>query len=297
MDDQRIRIPYNCPAAALPPNFSYNDAFVRKKIMPLLCAANGMNHAEVQRGLLTRFVHVQRLNLYEVRCDTQNNVTCHAYSALLPSERAKVFVFRGARDPRMFLREVSDIFVQKRLVPLEATEGRVYDAYLDTFMRIWSAGLEKEAESLAVNYDNFDTWVLGYSLGGALASIASVFIYKENLSSRAQLKQITLGQPRTGDMDFARVHDLFVPYSFRIIHRFDPVPLLPVRDVFQPAKAQPFHHRYEVWYPNRMNADAVHVVAKSAEDPMGRTAKLESEADDHLKYFDVDVSTCNVYDV
>lgn len=46
-----------------------------------------------------------------------------------------------------------------------------------------------------------------------------------------------------------------------------------------------------------MNADAVHVVAKSAEDPMGRAAKMESEADDHLKYFDVDASTCTVHEV
>lgn len=61
-------------------------------------------------------------------------------------------------------------------------------------------------------------------------------------------------------MDYAYVHDIQVPNSWRLIHRYDIVAHLPycVERIFSHRCTSlynhgSFHHGTEIWYPDKMN--------------------------------------------
>jgi len=109
---------------------------------------------------------------------------------------------------------------------------------------------------------------VGHSLGGAMASIAALYYSPANAGlldpswTAHSPKLYTFGMPRVGDSNYAQIHDQFVRESWRITHKWDIVPHLPWCDGIIvggvrfctnfPTKA-PYHHGYEVWYPNDMD--------------------------------------------
>jgi hypothetical protein len=113
---------------------------------------------------------------------------------------------------------------------------------------------------------------VGHSLGASLASLGASLIAHSNYIDAKRIRLVTMGQPRTGDIAFAKAHDHLVfvnnfiqicrkrpkhlsimhtdfqlPYSYRIVHSLDVIADNPSLD---PAYA--FHHRYDVWYNNSM---------------------------------------------
>ncbi len=56
-----------------------------------------------------------------------------------------------------------------------------------------------------VNYQ-----VVGHSLGGALASLCAALIIKLNIYPAEHVKLMTMGQPRVGDIAYAKAHDELV---------------------------------------------------------------------------------------
>ncbi len=52
--------------------------------------------------------------------------------------------------------------------------------------------------------------VVGHSLGGAMASLGAALAAHEKLFAPHRIKLVTLGQPRTGDLAFAKAHDNLV---------------------------------------------------------------------------------------
>ena len=66
--------------------------------------------------------------------------------------------------------------------------------------------------------------VTGHSLGGALACLCAFGLRDPH---RLDVRVITFGQPRVGDYGWARMYDVFVPNTVRVVHDLDDVPLLP----------------------------------------------------------------------
>jgi hypothetical protein len=52
--------------------------------------------------------------------------------------------------------------------------------------------------------------VTGHSLGGAMASVCAALAIKLNMWSTQNVKLVTFGQPRTGDLDYAEGHNSLV---------------------------------------------------------------------------------------
>jgi hypothetical protein len=50
----------------------------------------------------------------------------------------------------------------------------------------------------------------------------------QSLTLVAQTRLITFGQPRVGDFTYSCNHNRLVPYSYRVVHRADIVPHLPL---------------------------------------------------------------------
>ncbi|CAK5113662.1 unnamed protein product [Meloidogyne enterolobii] len=77
------------------------------------------------------------------------------------------------------------------------------------------------------------------------------------LKKPKELLLVTFGQPRVGNIEYAKLHRRLVPNSFRIVHRYDLVPHIPYcyERLRRPHKCiplhahGPFHHPTEIWYP------------------------------------------------
>ncbi|VDM42206.1 unnamed protein product [Toxocara canis] len=131
--------------------------------------------------------------------------------------------------------------------------------------------------------------VFGHSIASGLASIASAILSAQGYVSSDRIKLVTFGQPRMSDALFAQNHDRLVPHSFRLINKNDIIPTLPAR-AFPFSHNGPFHHRYEVWYPQGISTGAWHVLATMAEDGRSSNSVMSLSVKDHLFAFDKNIA-------
>jgi ABC-type tungstate transport system permease subunit len=71
-------------------------------------------------------------------------------------------------------------------------------------------GLLEEVVETLNEYPDYELWVTGQSLGAALASLAAGKLVKDMGVNEENLKLITIGQPRTGDKEWAEEMDRLV---------------------------------------------------------------------------------------
>uniref|UniRef100_A0A914CHS6 Fungal lipase-like domain-containing protein n=1 Tax=Acrobeloides nanus TaxID=290746 RepID=A0A914CHS6_9BILA len=134
--------------------------------------------------------------------------------------------------------------------------------------------------------------VFGHSLGAALASLTSTYAVYQNIFISSEVKTITTGQPRTGDLDYAKIHDTRVPHSYRLINVADLVTKLPLKANLDDTYA--FHHHFEIWYYENMLPGANFTICDQAEDSScsSSTSLAQSlSADYHNTYFNVSIDT------
>lgn len=143
--------------------------------------------------------------------------------------------------------------------------------------------MKEDVLQLKSLHPNFEVWINGHSLGGALASVAASFIVEDRIFKPENIKLVTMGQPRTGDYDYALWHDKTFPYSFRIVHNRDIVPHIPPQLGIGYSM---YHHRTEVWYPNDMEQGAGFKTCESADGYYcSATLDFDLTYDDHGLYF------------
>ncbi|KAJ1368718.1 hypothetical protein KIN20_029976 [Parelaphostrongylus tenuis] len=85
--------------------------------------------------------------------------------------------------------------------------GRVSKYFHDGFHKLWGAGMEEDYFFLKKAYPEYEIWITGHSLGGSLASLAAPFVVRSKSSSADEIKLVTFGQPRTGDLQFSNAHN------------------------------------------------------------------------------------------
>ena len=86
--------------------------------------------------------------------------------------------------------------------------------------------------------------ITGHSLGGALASLFSLYMKDQLKWDNPRISLITFGQPRVGDSNYASAHDKFISpnQKLRLVYRYDIIPHLPSSDITRYR-----HHSREVW--------------------------------------------------
>jgi triacylglycerol lipase len=102
--------------------------------------------------------------------------------------------------------------------------GRVHEGFLVALSFVW-----REVWSYIKEQRNGRAlWVTGHSLGAALATLAVAKLRLER--DEAVNGLYNFGQPRAGDLEFARVFDLdFGQQTFRYVNDQDIVPRVPLR--------------------------------------------------------------------
>jgi hypothetical protein len=264
---------------------AFDESFARNKALPLSAAA----YSDVPENCLTnRFVKTVLKGKYRVNCDEFKKDTCFAFSAVNHADGAIILSFRGSAGFLQLVSEgVDSIFTKKTVSPIG---GDVSEYFYNAYQKLWDAGMKNDFLSLKNSFPDYEVWITGHSLGGAMATVAASNIVKYGYIATSKLKLYTFGQPRTGDKTYATAHDALIPESYRLTHSRDMVPHIPPENLLSY-----FHHKNEVWYDNDMTLGSGHVECDADEDKKcsdGLLIKLSIQ--DHLHYYNTDISSYGV---
>ncbi|KAK6040275.1 triacylglycerol lipase [Cooperia oncophora] len=208
-----ITLSLNCPR--LPdPAYAYNDTFARYYIYPLIGALFGETPVPCLKAQLP---YVSYYKTITVKCsDLLPNVTCHGYTAWDPVEKAIIIVYHGTSSKTEKIDETASLY-EKKVAFFE--DGHLFKYFHDAFMFIWAGALEQQVRTLKYLYPDYNVIVTGHSTGAALAGVTAAYLVKWNFWLPQNLRLITLGQPRTGDYDFAEWHDSTVISCFALFEK------------------------------------------------------------------------------
>uniref|UniRef100_A0A8R1HZU3 Lipase_3 domain-containing protein n=1 Tax=Caenorhabditis japonica TaxID=281687 RepID=A0A8R1HZU3_CAEJA len=247
------------------------------------------------------------ISQFSVKCDFFGN-PCAGYIIVSEVLQQITVVFRGTKTNSQLLLE--------GWTTLKPSADFYGIGLVNTYFK---KGHEKTWDYVAsalnhTNYLNYDVYVTGHSLGGALAALAAPRIVHEGLRQSQQVKIITFGEPRVGNLDFSHGYDQLVPYSFRVTHAIDVVPHLPacVKDLSYTPPAgsdgsKPcdptstnggYHHAMEIWYPGNMTQGSQYMVCTGLPRDEDFSCSDAPKVDlndttlgvwDHRNYFGVEV--------
>ncbi|XGW14646.1 hypothetical protein V3C99_000711 [Haemonchus contortus] len=267
------------PALRQPPRFS--DEFARTKVVTL-CAATQLDDPQI--CLRHTFTNTTVLHKITTQCDKIPTDTCSGYTAINHADKAIILVFRGTIGENQLVLE-SEVTVFEKMTAWVAG-GTVSSYFYNAFFSVWNGGIKDDFLTLANKYKGYELWIVGHSLGGAMASLAASYIEKVKLYDGNLIKLVTFGQPRTGDNVFAKAHDAQIPYSYRVVHAHDIVPQSPP-DGYRNYR----HHKSEVWYNNNMTtADYVVCYADESMTCSDQVPLLDLTFRDHHRYYNVYIS-------
>ncbi|RAP75571.1 lipase family protein [Paenibacillus montanisoli] len=140
------------------------------------------------------------------------------FGFVLESDRAAILAFRGTSSPTDW---VMDMIAQQ--VPFKPVKNGGYTHR--GFTEVYMSARDQFLRLLDQVPKDKPLFVTGHSLGGALATLASLDIAVNRKPSA--LITYTFGAPRTGDPVFVRTYNAVVPLTFRVQNEFDVVPHLP----------------------------------------------------------------------
>jgi triacylglycerol lipase len=136
-----------------------------------------------------------------------------------------IVTFRGTQPD-----EWRDLFDIIRLIPTQWDIGFVHQGFADALDAVWPQ-LEAELDRLPASCE---VWFTGHSLGGALASLASL---RRARQGRPATGVYTIGSPRVGDASFAgAVGEKFEQRSIRYVNDHDVVTHVPPEGFALPRK-------------------------------------------------------------
>ncbi|CAJ0598064.1 unnamed protein product [Cylicocyclus nassatus] len=222
---------------------SFSDNFARNKMLPLAAAAYSDKPGECVGRLGGNVV-----KFYRADCSGFGfvKVFCSAYTALLKKEKAIVLSFRGTDNNWQLIKELVRPFLTKEWFG----GASVNQYFLLAFNNLFKSSMYQDVKKLIHDkkYKNFDIWITGHSLGGALASLTASYLLETGDAERSRTKLMTFGQPRTGDRIFAERLNDKIDYAFRVIHDNDLVTQIPPNL----PKLRYHHHKKEVYYGRSM---------------------------------------------
>jgi hypothetical protein len=119
--------------------------------------------------------------------------------------------FRGSQ-------EVQDFLIDADAFQVETPAGKVHSG----FRLAWQT-IRIEVINAATRCNSPYIIFTGHSLGGAIATLAAIDFYPQNV-----LEVITFGCPRIGDKAFAKTYEPYALRTVRYVYQLDPVPWIPL---------------------------------------------------------------------
>ncbi|XP_052769068.1 uncharacterized protein LOC128209186 [Mya arenaria] len=186
---------------------------------------------------------------------------CFAYTAVSHKRKLIIVSFRGTAAYKQLAEEIfRSVFSE----PFKQY-GYVDSYFKYAFERLYPC-IKKSVQTLVTKHSNYDVFVTGHSLGGAIASLAAISLREGDLVTDDKISLYTFGMPRAGSREYAFNFDKKVRKSWRIVHYRDMVSFLPPR-LGIIKKRIPYHHHGEVYYPlAEMKRNSCYVICHGNED-------------------------------
>uniref|UniRef100_A0A1I7ZDG5 Lipase_3 domain-containing protein n=1 Tax=Steinernema glaseri TaxID=37863 RepID=A0A1I7ZDG5_9BILA len=264
----------------------YDDDFARYKMFSFAAAAYADKPSLCLNSAYPNEGNNSISRVIEVVCDKTKTDSCRGFTAISHSDKAIIISFRGTDAFLQYIQEAVDT-----IAPAESfiAGGYVSSYFYNAFLAVWNGGLKDDFLTLRNQNPDYEVWVTGHSLGGAMASLCASSLVHVGFAIPEKVKLVTFGQPRVGDKIYAAVHDALVPYSFRVVHNRDLVPHFPPENL--PAHYLLdgyFHHKAEVFYENAMKVGDSYTVCNSHDESSKCSDGLLFTLSllDHFRYFE-----------
>ena len=160
------------------------------------------------------------------------------YAIFINDEYKKIVItVPGTRNTKELISEIG----QSLLVPFDpTTEMRVVKYFKDRAFSIKDQLFSDKNKNIINSNKNYQIIFTGHSLGGAVATILSLYSIKSSFINPSHNEPIliTFGQPRSGNDVFANEVMKHIPKIFRIVRQGDIVPTIPscVKSIFGSCK-------------------------------------------------------------
>ena len=232
----------SCPAPL--PAFQYTDDFGRNTAFVFAMASNSDGLDNANSCVQDKYPNAVAIQQFNITCDFLES-GCSATLFDHPDENAWVLTFRGSKGTNQFIVEgLNFLFYVSQKGSLY--DGKVFSYFSNALDTFWnSAGLESALLSAAASRPNSQLWVFGHSLGGSLATLAANAAVREGIFPSGNVRVVTMGEPRTGDYDFAADVMTNVPQAYRVVIKNDLITKLPIKLLVDQTNA--YHTNFEVW--------------------------------------------------
>ena len=188
----------------------------------------------------------QILGAFTRKCGPMKLDRCSAYVAISDTEKAIIVAFRGSEDYYQVRDEILSVLGTPKTTFLPGLKGKVQVYWRNAYNDLWSC-MKSYVTSARKDHAEYNIWVTGHSLGGAMASLASTQIVQDGIAPAKLVVMYTFGMPRVGNYKYALEHDKLVRNSWRVVQYGDPVVHFPT--ILTPfVLGGPYHHGIEAYY-------------------------------------------------
>jgi hypothetical protein len=195
--------------------------------------------AEVSRLVYTRGTS-QIFEEVEFVHNRETGARCGVYVEKNTESKTIYVSFAGSDSQTDWVRTNFDIEAQQYSLECKTSKGKsvVHKGFLKAWKSIEEPVWEKVANVMLRHAGSGRVVVCGHSLGGAMATLASLDIFcKAEETYRKTLSVITFGSPRVGNASFRDLFQTVIPRSVRVVNVYDPVPKTPIIDFVHAADA------------------------------------------------------------
>ncbi|HEY9615257.1 MAG TPA: lipase family protein [Microcoleaceae cyanobacterium] len=159
------------------------------------------------------------------------------FGFVLRSAAHNIVVFRGTQTTRDWLANLQ--LNQVDYIQAGVKQGQVHRGFFSLYSTLATQTLQ------AVNAldPSVPCYMTGYSLGGALATLAVADLAANNAKLKDQLQLYTYASPRVGNPAFVTFYEKLVPNTYRVINLTDTVVMVPPSEV----RNQEYRHVGQPW--------------------------------------------------
>ncbi|KAI9294161.1 alpha/beta-hydrolase, partial [Neoconidiobolus thromboides FSU 785] len=169
--------------------------------------------------------HCQKLSTVEYQETIEDpNTQTRAIIAVDKTKKEIIISFRGSSNLRNWFQNVQTLPFNSEQAIIDATVHSGFKTCNDNLKKLYIPVIKK----LVKKYPKFTVVVTGHSLGGAVATLATLSINFEVRIKFSKMRLVTFCQPRVGNDKFAAWMNKNVLDSTRFTNNNDPVPRLPI---------------------------------------------------------------------
>ncbi|KJH43665.1 triacylglycerol lipase [Dictyocaulus viviparus] len=287
------RYPFRCPTKhSEEKGKRYTDALGRS----LYAFSLALKDTNVTACLRNIRPDIGKIRAYWSDCDENAN-KCASLLAVSDEAKAIYIAYGGTTTKEQMSMELVNGFGAQlgAWEKFESSEAGVVSYFHKVFYKVFiDSGMKDELLSLNKKYPAHRIWITGHSMGASLASMTALYLSKKQLIDKNLLRLITFGEPRTGNVAYARDVEENIEFRYRVVKRndfiasiprsVDPTTSLITATMFE---RQPLFYRYLVHYDNNMSKGTDFKVCDLSDDFGCRNTMLAFDLIDHMSYFNI----------